>query len=82
MQYYFAVPKDIRLNSTDYFIMKISKEQEFNLIALNHSSDIVFKDFMNLCKKFIGKQYSFLVIDTTLASNNCSNFRKIFLGII
>ena len=43
MQYYFAVPKDIRLNSTDYFIMKISNEQELNLIALNHSSDIVFK---------------------------------------
>ena len=31
--------------------MKISNKREFQQIAFNHSSDIDFKDFMNLCKK-------------------------------
>ena len=47
-QSYFAVPKTIRLNSTHYFILKISNKQELQQIAFNHSSDIDFKNFMNL----------------------------------
>ena len=47
-QSYFAVPKNIRLNSTHYFIMKIPNKQELQQIAFNHSSDIEFQDFMNL----------------------------------
>ena len=47
-QSYFAVPKNIRLNSTHYFIMKIPNKQELQQIAFNHSSDIDFQDFMNL----------------------------------
>ena len=50
-QSYFAVPKNIRLNSTHYFIMKIQSKQELQQTAFNHSSDIDFKDFMNLYKK-------------------------------
>ena len=46
-QSYFAVPKNIRLNSTDYFIMKIPNKQELCQIAFNHSSDVDLKDFMN-----------------------------------
>ena len=42
----FALPKNIRLNSTRYFIIKISRKREFQLIALNHSSDNDFKDFI------------------------------------
>ena len=45
-------------------------------IASNHSSDIDFKDFMNLYKKYTGKPYSFLVIDSFLASDNSLCFRK------
>ena len=45
---YFAVPKIVRLNSTHCFIMKITNKQEPQQIAFNHSSDIDFKDFMNL----------------------------------
>ena len=48
---YFAIPKNIRLNSTHYFIMKIPNKIERQKIAFNHSSDIDFKDFMNLYKK-------------------------------
>ena len=54
-QSYFAVPKNIRLNSTNYFIMKIPNKQELQQIAFNHSSDIDFKDFMNLYKKMYCK---------------------------
>ena len=75
-QSYFAVPKNIRLNSTHYFIMKIQSKQELQQTAFNHSSDIDFKDFMNLYKKCTAKPYSFLVIDATLASDNLSHFRK------
>ena len=43
---------------------------------MNHSSDTDFQDFMNLYKKCTAKPYSFLVIDTTLASDNPLRFRK------
>ena len=51
MQSYFKVPKDVRLNSTHFFIMKILNKRELQLIALNHSSDIDFKDFMKIYKE-------------------------------
>ena len=49
-QSHFAVSKTIRLNSTHYFIIKIPNKQELQRIAFNHSSDIDFKDVMNLYK--------------------------------
>ena len=39
-QPYFKVPKDVRLNSTHFFIMKIPNKRELQQIVLNHSSDI------------------------------------------
>ena len=66
----FTVPKNIRLNSAHYFIMKIPNKRELQHITFNHSSDIDFQDFMNLYKKCAAKPYSFLVIDTTLPSDN------------
>ena len=42
----------------------------------NHSLDIDFQDFMRLYKKCTAKLYSFLAIDTTLASDNPLRFRK------
>ena len=50
-QSYFKVPKDVRLNSKHFFIMKIPNKRELQQIALNHSSDIGFKDFMKIYKK-------------------------------
>ena len=41
-QSYFKVPKDVRLNSRYFFIMKIPSKRELQQIALNHSSDIDF----------------------------------------
>ena len=75
-QTYFTVPKYISLNSTHYFVMKIPNKRELQQIAFNHSSDIDFQDFMNLYKKCTSKPYSFLVIDTTLASDNSLRFRR------
>ena len=79
-QSYFKVPKDVRLNSTHFFIMKIPNKRELQQIALNHSSDIDFKDFMKILKKCTKKPYSFLVIDTTLPSDDPLRFRKNLLG--
>ena len=76
---YFVFPKNIRLNSTHYFVMRISNKREFQKIAFSHSSDIDFQDIMKLYKMCTVKPYSFLVIDTTLASDNPSRFRKNFL---
>ena len=56
--------------------MKIPHEREFQQNTLNNSSDIDFKEFMNLYKKCTGKPYSFLLINTTLESENSSRFRK------
>ena len=66
----------MRLNSTHYFIMKVLNKRELQQIAYNHSSGIEFKDFMNFYKKFSENPHSFLVIDTTLAADNHSCFRK------
>ena len=45
-------------------------------IAINHSLDINTKDFIEIYRKCTDKPYSFLVIDTTLPSNNSLIFRK------
>ena len=42
-QSYFKVPKDVRLNTTHFFIVEISNKRELQQIALNHSSNIINK---------------------------------------
>ena len=59
MQLYFRVPKDVRQNSTHLFIMKIRNKREFQQIVLNHSSDIAFKDFINIYKECTAKNILF-----------------------
>ena len=72
-------PKDVRLNSTHFFIAKIPNKRELQQIALNHSSDISNKDFINIYRECTVKPYSFLVNDTTLASDNPLRSYRIFL---
>ena len=88
----FKVPKDVRLDYTHFFIMKIPDKREFEQIEINHSSDIDFKNFMKIQKKYTAKPYSlyniilyrkctiepysFLVNDTNLQSDNQLRFRK------
>ena len=75
-QSYSKLPKDVRLNSTYFFIMKIPNKRELQQIALNHSSDIDFEDFINIYKKCTAEPFSFLVNDATLPSDNPLRFRK------
>ena len=55
----FSVPKDVRLNSTHYLIMKIKNRKELQNIAINHSADIDYKDFVKIYRGFTKKPYSF-----------------------
>ena len=68
-QSYFSVPKDVRLISTYYLIMKINNRKEQQNIAINHSADIDYKDFTR-------EPFNFLTIDTTLPASNPLRFRK------
>ena len=51
-QSYFKVPKDVRLNTSHFFIAKIPNKRELQQIAINHSSDINTKDFINIYRKY------------------------------
>ena len=75
-QSYFKVPKDVRLNTTHFFITKILSNRELQQIVINHSSDISTEDFVNIYRKCTAEPYSFSVNDTTLASDNPLRFRK------
>ena len=46
-QSYFKVSKEVIVNTTNYFIIKIPNKRELQQTALNRSSDIDFKDFKN-----------------------------------
>ena len=75
-QSYFSVPKDVRLNLTHYLIMKINNKRELQNIAINHSADIDYKDFIKIYRECAKEPYNFLTIDTTLPSANTLRFRK------
>ena len=75
-QSYFSVPKDVRLNSTQYLIMKISNKRELQNIAINHSADIDYKDFMKIYRECTKEPFNFLTIDTTLPASDPLRFRK------
>ena len=73
-QSYFKVPKDVRLNSTHFFVLNKRKLQQ---IALNHSSDINSKDFIKIYKKWkviisAGVVMSYRVIIGLLRENRLS----------
>ena len=80
-QSYFKVPKDVTLNTTHFCIIKIPNQRELHQFALNHSSDIDFKDFIKINKKCTDEPYSCLVNDVTLASDNPLRFRKNLFNI-
>ena len=67
-QSYFSVPKDVRLNSTHYLIMKINNKRELQNIAINHSADIDYKDFIKIYRECTRKSFNVLTIDTNFTS--------------
>ena len=54
-QSYFKVPKDVRLNTSHFLIVKIPNNRELQQIAINHSSDMNTKDFSDIYKKYTDK---------------------------
>ena len=76
-QSYFKVPKDVRLNTTNIFIAKIKNKRELQQIAINHSSDISTKYFINIHRDRPAEPYSLLLNDATLPSDDPFRFRKI-----
>ena len=72
----FSVTKDIRLNSTHYLIMKIKFRIEFKNIAINHSADIDYQDFVKIYRENTKERFNFLTIGTTLPASDHLRFRK------
>ena len=52
-QSFFSVPKDVRLNLTNYLIMNINNKRERQNIAINHSADIYYKYFVKTCRECV-----------------------------
>ena len=77
-QSYFSVPKEVRVNSTHYLIIKIHNKGELQNIATNHSADIDYNFFMKIYRKCTSEPHSFLTIDSTLPANNSLRFKKVF----
>ena len=73
-QSYFSVPRDVRLNSTHYLIMKINNKRELQNTAINHSADIDYHDFMKIYRECAKEPYNLLTIDTTLPANDPLRF--------
>ena len=75
-QSYFSVPKDVILNSTHYSIMKINNKRELQNIAINHSADIDYQDFIKIYIECTKEPYNFLTVDTKLPASDPLRFRK------
>ena len=73
-QSYFSVPKDVRLNSIHYLIMKINNRKELQNIVINHSADIGYKDFMKIYRECTKEPFNFLRIDTMLPASDSLRF--------
>ena len=56
--------------------MKINNKKELQNIAINHSADIDYKDFIKIYREYTKEPYNFLTIGTTLPSSNPLRFRK------
>ena len=50
-QSYFSVPKDVRLNCTHYILFKLNNKRELQNVAINHSADIDYKDFIKIYER-------------------------------
>ena len=75
---YFSVPKEVRLSSTHYLIMKIYNKGELQQIATNHSAGIDYNDFLKIYRNCTNEPYSFLTIDTTLPADGLMKFKNNF----
>ena len=56
--------------------MKINNKKELKSIAINHSTDINYQDFVKIYRECTEAPYNFLTIDTTLPASNPLRYRK------
>ena len=75
-QSYFFVRKDVKLNLSHYLIMKINSKRELQNIAVNHSADIDYQDFIKIYGECTKEPYNFLTKDTTLPASDPLRIRK------
>ena len=73
-QSYFSVPKDVRLNCTHYILFKFNNKRELQNVAINHSADIDYKDFIKIYRVCTRESFNFLTIDTTKDKKCIKNF--------
>ena len=73
-QSYFKVPKDTRLNSINYILFKLHNKRELQNIAINHSADIDYKDFIEIYRDCTKELYNSLAIDATKDKKLIKNF--------
>ena len=59
--------------------MQINSKRELQNVAINHSADIDYQDFMKIYRERARKPYNFLTIDITLPASNSLKFRKNWL---
>ena len=76
-QPYFSVPKNVRLNCTHYILFKLNNKRELQSIAIRHSADIDYKDFIKIYRVCTKKPFNFSTIDTTKDNKFIKNFDEI-----
>ena len=60
--------------------MKINNWKELQNIAINHSADIYYNNFVRIYRECTRKLYYFLIVDTTLPASDPLRFRKNLLS--
>ena len=56
--------------------MKINNKIELQNIAIHHSADINYQDFIKICRECTKEPYNFLTIDSNLPASDPLRFRK------
>ena len=60
----FRTPKDARLNTTHYILMKIGSKRELKYIAEEKLGYLDYKEFLKIYNYCTKEPYSFMLIDT------------------
>ena len=74
----FRTPKDARLNSTHYILMKMGNKKELKSIASEISGHLDFKDFLKIYNRCTDERYSFMMVDTRPTA--CVTFKKTLMN--
>ena len=77
-QSYFRTPKDARLHSTYYILMKINNKKELKCIAEENSGHLDFKDFLKIYNYCTKEPYLLMMVDTRSTAR--VTFQKNFMN--